>query len=461
MRAKDFLTENTITLEKLYGGEYPDRDEKFWNFISGSDLEKPLEVQTMQRHILQSMLLNQYGVEHVEELEDMLNDDQKEIIDHYLNSPNLSSEVIVISDGQIIDGNHRALAAVLKGLPINYVSFDEDELTETEERKLGPSLKAQGYEFDYVKIYRAVLSTVNTFKAKDYVTRSIKFAKEHADHVQAVEGEPSHVIQALVKAADVYDAYNPGEYFYNGPEVKGKTIYTPNFEELDENWKKALATATVAGGLALGGYAAKDPAPNASVNVQTMQEPKRILPLPKPIEPAVFRQVGNSLKRPLAQILIKEAQAAGLGGVELAQFLAQCAHETHDFRDLKEWGGRNDHKRYDIKYNPGTARVLGNTKPGDGFKYIGRGFIQLTGKYNYGKAEKELKIPLLTKPELLERPDIAAKVAVWYWKHRVSPKVDDFSDTLEVTRPINSRLAGVENRESRFKAIAELFGLNV
>lgn len=328
-----------------------------------------------------------------------------------------------------------------------------------ENRVLGPSLTDQGYEYAYVKIYRAVLSSIDTFKPMDYVTRSLKFAQEHADHIQAVEGEDAHVIQVLVKASDVYNAYNPGEYFYNGPEKKGKVIYKP---QLDEDWKKTLAAAGLAGSMALGGHQLmKDPAPNASVDIQTIEEPKRILPQPKPIEPKVFRQVGNSLKRPLAQILIKAATEAGIEGVELAQFLAQCAHETHDFRDLKEWGGRNDHKRYDIKYNPDIAKILGNTKPGDGFKYIGRGYIQLTGKYNYTKAQKELGIPIVNNPSLLEKPEIAAKVAIWYWQHRVAPKVDDFSDTTVATKPINSRLAGIENREKRFKAISELIGLNI
>lgn len=111
----------------------------------------------------------------------------------------------------------------------------------SEDRELGPSLRDQGYEFDYVTIYRAVLATETTFKSKDYVTRSIKFAKEHAEHIAAVEEEPAHVLRAIVRSSDVYSAYNPGEYFYDGPEAKGKVIYIAP-QELDEDLKWAIGS---------------------------------------------------------------------------------------------------------------------------------------------------------------------------------------------------------------------------
>lgn len=108
-----------------------------------------------------------------------------------------------------------------------------------EDRKLGPSLKDQGYDLEYVVIYRAVPANIDSFKSKDYVTRSRKFAKEHADHVSAVEDEPAHVLKAMVKASDVYDAYNPGEYFYDGPEKKGKIIYKADpYGNLEEDEEK-------------------------------------------------------------------------------------------------------------------------------------------------------------------------------------------------------------------------------
>jgi putative chitinase len=143
----------------------------------------------------------------------------------------------------------------------------------------------------------------------------------------------------------------------------------------------------------------------------------------------------------------------GIKGTELAQFMAQCAHETANFTTLKEYGGKLDFRKYDIKYNPAKAKALGNVHPGDGFKYFGRGFIQLTGKYNYEKAGEALGLPLAKHPELVERPDVAAKVAVWFWKQRVQPNVDNFNNTQQATKPINPGMHGLKDRHDKFAGI--------
>jgi putative chitinase len=145
------------------------------------------------------------------------------------------------------------------------------------------------------------------------------------------------------------------------------------------------------------------------------------------------------------------ANKANIKGNELIAFLSQVAHETMNFKHMVEIGGSHDFKKYDPNYAPGKARQLGNIKPGDGEKYKGRGFIQITGRYNYAKAGEALNLPLEQKPELVERPDIAAKVAIWYWKNRVKPNVDNFKDVKDVTKPINPGLKGLEDRKEKFK----------
>jgi predicted chitinase len=162
------------------------------------------------------------------------------------------------------------------------------------------------------------------------------------------------------------------------------------------------------------------------------------------------------LADPEAQVLIKVAQAAGMKGQELAQFLAQCAHETANFSSLKEFGGGLDFRKYDIKFNPKKAKTLGNTQAGDGSKYKGRGFIQLTGKGNYKRAGDALGLPLVAQPDLLERPDVAAKVAVWYWNDRVVPKVTNFADTASATKPINGGTNGLSDRTNKYADIMAL-----
>lgn len=146
-------------------------------------------------------------------------------------------------------------------------------------------------------------------------------------------------------------------------------------------------------------------------------------------------------------LLARTAFNAGLRGLELAAFLAQCAHESTGFNNLKELGGEEYLRNmYDPRVAPKTAAILGNTKPGDGVKFAGRGFIQLTGRDNYRMAGDALKLPLLKKPELAAKPEIAAKIAVWYWKSRVRPHVKDFTDTVAVTRLVNPALRHLDDR---------------
>jgi predicted chitinase len=151
-------------------------------------------------------------------------------------------------------------------------------------------------------------------------------------------------------------------------------------------------------------------------------------------------------------VLTAEARRSGINSpIELAAFLAQCAHESHDFKSLVEYGGSLDFRKYDPKYAPRKAKALGNKKAGDGARYKGRGYIQLTGRYNYKRAGEALGLPLEAKPELAEKPEVAAKVAVWFWKQRVRPNVDNFNDVTSVTKPINPGLNGLADRKESFK----------
>jgi putative chitinase len=155
---------------------------------------------------------------------------------------------------------------------------------------------------------------------------------------------------------------------------------------------------------------------------------------------------------PHEEFLKKAAIRAGITGNELVAFLSQCAHETMDFKSLKELGGSLDFRKYDIKYAPKKAKRLGNDKVGDGEKYKGRGYIQLTGKDNYERAGQALGLPLSKHPELVEKPEIAAQTAIWYWKNRVAPNVDSFKDTKSVTKTINPGMKHLDKRQEKQRA---------
>jgi predicted chitinase/GNAT superfamily N-acetyltransferase len=220
------------------------------------------------------------------------------------------------------------------------------------------------------------------------------------------------------------------------PIGKGATSMQWDPEQLEEGLKDWVAALAATGALALGTPADAKQAP--------------VAPQTQSVE-----QVSQVLAKPAAQVLKKTAIKAGIVGTELAQFMAQCAHETANFTSMKEHGGSLDFKKYDIKHNPRKARALGNVKPGDGAKFAGRGFIQLTGRDNYKRAGQALGLPLEQQPELVEHPDVAAKVAVWFWQSRVAPKVASFHDTKQATKPINPGMRGLADRQAKFNAIKQ------
>lgn len=165
---------------------------------------------------------------------------------------------------------------------------------------------------------------------------------------------------------------------------------------------------------------------------------------------------------PAEAIAKRMALQQGLKGVELAAFLAQIKHESWDFKRMHEVGDKRYFQRmYDKKYRPGKAKGLGNTELGDGVRYRGRGYMQLTGRDNYRRVGRLLGIDLERSPELAARPDIAARAALLYWKTRVRPNVKDWSNVAEVTRPINSQLSHLEDRKRDFAAYVDFYKLSM
>ena len=96
-----------------------------------------------------------------------------------------------------------------------------------------------------------------------------------------------------------------------------------------------------------------------------------------------------------------------------AYMLATAWHETAGtMKPIKEYGGPSYFTRmYDVAGDrPKLCISMGNTCAGDGARYFGRGYVQLTWKGNYAKAGEELGVDLVGDPDLALRPDIAAKI---------------------------------------------------
>lgn len=224
-------------------------------------------------------------------------------------------------------------------------------------------------------------------------------------------------------------------------------------EGLEEGLKHNLAAATLLGLSALSsGTSTLKPA--EVFPIQAQQTTGKALPIASKV---AIDHAQKLLKNPQAKILYDAAIKAGIRGNELAQFMAQCAHETMNFHTLKEMGNKNYFlKKYDKRYNPDNAALLGNVKDGDGLKYYGRGYIQLTGRENYTRAAKALGLDLVNHPEIAERPEVAARIAVWFWQHRVASQVSNFHDTSAVTKPINARLTGLDDREHKYSGLSHV-----
>jgi predicted chitinase len=227
---------------------------------------------------------------------------------------------------------------------------------------------------------------------------------------------------------------------------------------LNEDLKNNLKIGAMGGLLALGSYVgmkqptSKEHITNPEIIYQHTNKTT--------VSQTYINKMKHALATPLGKSLYSVATSAGMEGNELAQFIAQCAHETAFFTTMKENGGSLDFRKYDIKFNPTKAKQLGNVDPGDGNKYHGRGFIQLTGRDNYKKAGHALNLPLEKHPELVEQPKVAAKVALWFWTKHVKPKVHNFNDTRTVTKPINSGLHQLKDRDEAFKATKHILSQN-
>jgi len=165
---------------------------------------------------------------------------------------------------------------------------------------------------------------------------------------------------------------------------------------------------------------------------------------PEPVSTEPISGCGE-VKLPTPNALLVEAMKKFgiLTPIQRAHFLAQCAHESGGFRWVREFAsgtayeGRSD---------------LGNTQKGDGVKFKGRGYIQLTGRANYTKFRGSVKDDVITDPILVETTYVAQSAA-WFWKTRDfnSIAVNDSVETLQKgTKRVNGGYNGYEDRKKYF-----------
>ena len=136
-----------------------------------------------------------------------------------------------------------------------------------------------------------------------------------------------------------------------------------------------------------------------------------------------------------------------------AAFLAQIAHESVELRYMEEiWGPTPQQRRYEPPSD--LARKLGNTQPGDGFRYRGRGPIQITGRSNYTTYGDLLGVDLVINPDLAATPQYAFSTAALFWKRNGLNELADVQDFITITKRINGGLNGLADRQ-KYYAIAK------
>lgn len=125
----------------------------------------------------------------------------------------------------------------------------------------------------------------------------------------------------------------------------------------------------------------------------------------------------------------------------VAMYIAQIAHESGGFIYVKELASG-------IAYE--GRKDLGNTSPGDGVKYKGRGWIQITGKNNYKELSTAFNTDFVSNPILLEQFPWYAKSAAWFWNSRNLTKIAELGTEeafIKVTKRINGGTNGLEDRK--------------
>lgn len=153
----------------------------------------------------------------------------------------------------------------------------------------------------------------------------------------------------------------------------------------------------------------------------------------------------------------------------VTMFLAQCAHESGGFTRFVEnlnysaqglintWPNRFQNMSIALLYHRDPVRIgnrayanrLGNgsEETGDGYKYRGRGVIQITGRHNYRDAGIGVDWPLEEMPDDAANPYPGAAVAAWFWRSRGLNELADHADFVGITKKINGGLNGMADRE--------------
>lgn len=163
---------------------------------------------------------------------------------------------------------------------------------------------------------------------------------------------------------------------------------------------------------------------------------------------ALFRKCGASPDRAADLAVCANRWFGEYGvmddGLRLAHFMAQLMHESGSFRYMEEIASGAAYE---------GRRDLGNTEPGDGTRFKGRGPIQITGRANYRRFGRLIGIDLERNPTIAAVPSIGLHLALEYWKDRRLNALADADDVVTITKRINGGLNGLVDRKAQLAKV--------
>ncbi|HWH83814.1 MAG TPA: glycoside hydrolase family 19 protein [Burkholderiaceae bacterium] len=143
--------------------------------------------------------------------------------------------------------------------------------------------------------------------------------------------------------------------------------------------------------------------------------------------------------------------------LRVAAFVAQLAHESGEFRWMEElWGPTDAQRRYEPPSD--LAKRLGNTAAGDGQRFKGRGPIQITGRFNYGRYGEGIGVDLLADPARAAAPEVAFATAGLFWQSNGLNELADARDFVAITKRINGGTNGLADRQMYYARAQAVLG---
>jgi predicted chitinase/cell wall-associated NlpC family hydrolase len=268
------------------------------------------------------------------------------------------------------------------------------------------------------------------------------------DHARRLFDEPAQAIAPQPNGA--VPAPAPAVEDYQPIRGSGLTL-GPDVEEKGRQERAAArggggGGGGTGGGIPTGGGAGGGAIP-AGVGAGGGGAPVPALGAPQPLPadwqfPLGLEELARVLNVPVAELqqslpyIVQGMKEAGITDPNaIIGILATVKTEVSNFQPIREYASGQDYE--------GRAD-LGNTQPGDGVRFKGRGFIQITGRANYREYGRKLGIDLEGNPDLALRPDVAAKILVQYFKDRGLDQKAAAGDWSPVRKGVNGGFNGMD-----------------